>query len=638
MVFSGAECGNGVHRRRGTAAVGVALMAVLSFASGEGRSVVAAEATDDRKKGGRGGASAVEAASRQVSFDADETARRLLFGETPRKPKAEQLAMQQGSLDADEAARRVLFGETPRKPKAEQLAAQQASLDANRAARLLLFGDTPQERDADQAARQHGSLDANQAARLLLFGDTPREADPDQPISERSADAAANIRLAQFQLPRSPTGGEPSPSVYPQRPVIQHLTYEYSWGSESDIIYRRDPDLNKRTRDNTLVASPQLNGLLIYRPTHWLEATTELILEQPIYVHQEDSVTLPSGEKHVALPSRTSVAFNQAFVTLKDFTAPFQISVGRRNYEDPRHFLYDTSLDMASVQLKIGYWRLEALGGRPVAWDLDLLLKEARDRTDTYILYADYRGIEDIKLAGYALQQHDRGGKEGRPLQFGVSAHGAPSDDFSFWTQLAYLRGRDESRQRFSAYAIDIGGTYRFGDLPFNPNLTLGYAFGTGDGDARDNKNTEFRQSGMESNEAKFGGISAFKVYGEVLDPALSNLQILTAGLGIRPAPNVTVDLVYHRYRLDKLADEVRGSVLTAQMNQDDTQLSKEVGSAIDIVLGIRNLFDIRRLGLDLRAGLFFPGKAFRLEEGDPDNPTFRKADKGISIVGKFWF
>jgi len=41
---------------------------------------------------------------------------------------------------------------------------------------------------------------------------------------------------------------------------------------------------------------------------------------------------------------------------------------------------------------------------------------------------------------------------------------------------------------------------------------------------------------------------------------------------------------------------------------------------------------------LDLRAGWFFPGKAFRIEEGDPDNPVFRPADKGNSIVAKFWW
>ena len=256
----------------------------------------------------------------------------------------------------------------------------------------------------------------------------------------------------------------------------------------------------------------------------------------------------------------------------------------------------------------------------------------------SYMLYVDYRGIEDIKFAGYTVFRNDRAQKDGRPLLFGVSAQGMPSESFSFWTQLAFLRGSDELKRKYSAHAFDVGGTYRFPCLPFHPNVTLGYASATGDRNPDDNRNTEFRQTGLQSNEAKFAGISYFKVYGEALDPELSNLEILTAGLGFRPAQNFTVDLVYHRYRLDEIADEIRNSALTAQMNQDDTMLGKDMGSAIDIVLGFRNLFGVRRLGLDLRAGWFFPGKAFRIEEGDPDNPVFRPADKGNSIVAKFWW
>jgi alginate production protein len=89
---------------------------------------------------------------------------------------------------------------------------------------------------------------------------------------------------------------------------------------------------------------------------------------------------------------------------------------------------------------------------------------------------------------------------------------------------------------------------------------------------------------------------------------------------------------------LDGIADSIRNSELTALMNQDDTQLSKDMGSAFDVVIGFRNLFGVRRLGLDLRYGWFFPGKAFRIEEGDPADPVFRGADKGNSVVAKFWY
>jgi alginate production protein len=112
-------------------------------------------------------------------------------------------------------------------------------------------------------------------------------------------------------------------------------------------------------------------------------------------------------------------------------------------------------------------------------------------------------------------------------------------------------------------------------------------------------------------------------------------LKILTADLGFRPSPDISVDLVFHKYWLFDKAEELRNSEITALMNQDPSRQSKDVGNAFDIVIGIRSLFGIRRLGTDLRAGWFFPGDAFRVEE---PGGSFDSADKGISVVIKFWW
>ena len=496
-------------------------------------------------------------------------------------------------------------------------------------AAMVPVDDTP---TAETIPELQGSVEADPVGESL-FDPAAAKTGAEQSVKERAPGVSTKGPMGLFQLPPQTRFGRPP------RPVTQFLKYQYSYGSESEITYRRNPDLNHRVRDNLLLLLPQLNGTVVYRPTDWLAATLEMIVEREIAVQEEKRITLPSGETQFAPKRRASLLVDQAYVTIRGFTAPFEFHAGRRNYEDERHWLYDTSMDIASVSLRKGHVRAEAFAGREVLWDLDLLQKQAKDRIDTYMLYADYRGIEDIVFAGYTVFRNDRARKEGRPLHFGVGARGMPSENFSFWTQLAHLRGSDELKLKFSAYAFDVGGTYRFPGLPFQPNVTLGYAFATGDGNPNDDKNSEFRQTGLQSNEGKFAGISQFKVYGEALDPELSNVGILTAGLGFRPAPNVTVDLVYHRYRLDRIADEIRNSALTAQMNQDDTNLSKDMGSALDIVLGFRNLFGVRRLGLDVRVGWFFPGrKAFRIEEGDPDNPVFRHADKGNSLVAKFWY
>jgi alginate production protein len=265
-------------------------------------------------------------------------------------------------------------------------------------------------------------------------------------------------------------------------------------------------------------------------------------------------------------------------------------------------------------------------------------LSERTDRIDTQIYYAEYRGIEDVKLAGFAIFRTDHDGLEGSPRLFGGRVLGAPTAELSYWTEIAVLGGRDELGRHFRGRAYDTGFTYRFNALPLHPNLTVGYAFGSGDGNPTGTTNHQFRPSGLQSDERKFAGVTQFKVYGEALDPFLSNIKIFTLGFGFRPTPNSSLDLVYHSYQLDKLAEQAHHSQITAEMNQVDSRLSKDIGSGLDIVLGFRNLFGLRRLGLDLRGGVFFPGKAFLRNEGSDVNPIIRRADKAVAVVGKIWW
>ena len=183
---------------------------------------------------------------------------------------------------------------------------------------------------------------------------------------------------------------------------------------------------------------------------------------------------------------------------------------------------------------------------------------------------------------------------------------------------------------------FDVGGTYRFTKVSMQPSVTLGYAYGSGDGNPNDNKNREFRQTGLQSNEGRFGGLTQFKVYGETFDPELSNLRIFTLGFGFRAASNAFVDLVYHSYRLNRIGNDLRGSALTAMVNQDDSRLSRNVGSEIDVIVGFRNLFGIKRFGFEVRAGCVLSWRRLSRRGKQPNNPTFRKADKGVSVLAVF--
>ena len=63
-----------------------------------------------------------------------------------------------------------------------------------------------------------------------------------------------------------------------------------------------------------------------------------------------------------------------------------------------------------------------------------------------------------------------------------------------------------------------------------------------------------------------------------------------------------------------------------------------EARRALDVVLGFRQLFGVRRLGLDLRMGVLFPGKAYLRNDGDDVDPIYRNGDKSYAMVAKLWY
>ena len=474
---------------------------------------------------------------------------------------------------------------------------------------------------------------------------------PERSTDERVTDRPGPWQVAQFQLPPI----EPDSHDRPPRPVTQQLTYQYSYGSESAVVARRNVDLDSAVRDNLLLVIPQINGLIVYRPTNWFLMTLEMFAEVEYPAKQPETILLPNGQVQQDQPTKTSLQVDQAFFTVRGITAPFEFNVGRRNYEDERHWLYDTPLDVGSITFRQGPLRIEGFYGREVYKNLNLWPNQfqVKDKINTSLLYVDYRGIEDHRLAAYTMERKDLTRQAGKPRLSGLRANGRPTDEFSYWGELAYLGGKDPDGKRFSGTGYDVGFTYRFPGLPLNPNFTLGYAYGSGDDNPNDSKNHTFHQTGLESNESRFAGIPKFKYYGEALDPQLSNLRILTVGVGAFPASTVSVDVVYHRYRLAKVAEELPNSAITAQMNQIDLLVpapdpdadlilvpvrSKDVGQGVDIVVGIRQLFGVRRLGLDLRLGWFLPGKAFYRNDGTEEKPIINDANRSMAFIAKFWW
>ncbi len=192
--------------------------------------------------------------------------------------------------------------------------------------------------------------------------------------------------------------------------------------------------------------------------------------------------------------------------------------------------------------------------------------------------------------------------------------------------------------------AYDIGATYRFPNFPLAPCITVADAYGSGDASGTDGVNREYRQTGLQSNETKFCGVAQFKRYGEFIDPELSNLRIYTLGIGFRPTANTYVDIVYHQFKLNYIATDVRNGLISAQMN---TRLagsgltSKDVGHELDVIVAFRRILGTK-WAVDLRAGYFFPGNAYLRNDGGnvptstTNPPRFANPDRGLRILGVF--
>jgi len=212
---------------------------------------------------------------------------------------------------------------------------------------------------------------------------------------------------------------------------------------------------------------------------------------------------------------------------------------------------------------------------------------------------------------------------------FGVSASGrwklGTAGVLEYWFDVAGVTGKETftdysgsndnrrvrsvGRHTVDGFGIDLRSTWKT-RLPGRPYMTLGYAYGSGKSNMLEEVDRGFRQTGLEDNSQKFGGAQSFRFYGELLNPELSNLQILTAGLGIRFFQKSSFDVVYHHYRQAEVAPFLRD----VGFRRDPDGKHRSIGQEIDMILGLR---DLGWLEVKLVGSIFRPGKAFARDEGD---------------------
>lgn len=478
---------------------------------------------------------------------------------------------------------------------------------------------------------------------------TPPSSRPGRPRRLIAAAAALLCSAALGQTPSAPEAAAPRERqglrVDDRRPddplTVNLLGRPVELGGSWDYSdeYRRDFDLNRAEERDRRVREHELK----------LEARTRLAERTEVFLQAVGLYELRRTQGTPGSSHEKSLERGQAWVRFEDLGGSgWDLQAGRVPLIDRRAWWWDDDLDALRVTGGGEAWRLDTGLGR------ELMRVSSAERG----LHPTQRGV--LRWFGQATWQYERrqqidafwllqrdGSRRDaagtlRPDEdatdpsdlrgrwFGLRASGEirPKDAprLAWWLDTAWLRGRealtdyeelDDGRfqagstrsRRVRGQAYDLGATLTM-PWTLRPSITAGYARGSG-GERSASRDDNFRQTGLQENKARLGGVKRLQRYGELLQPELSNLQVTTLGTGLRLLDRSSVELIWHRYRQPLASGLLSGSRLGADPLGD----SGDIGHEIDIVLALR---EWQHVDLVLRWSRFTPGHAFAEDERDP--------------------
>jgi len=417
-------------------------------------------------------------------------------------------------------------------------------------------------------------------------------------IAERITLLLAMVLLAAPACAQS-LPGEQAPAVAPERLFSDNLgsrssgqdrwrlgarlSLEMSFRSDTDL----DPDVPGGEQSRL---QPEARFYARYQPNEDIE----------VFALGEAGYDIERRNGEESRIERLEV--RELYVLIDDFFARhYELQIGRQDVEDGREWLYDARLDGVRLAYDHRAWRLEAMMGREAWLRTDLLHDDPdRDKVNVWLMRAEYEINRDWDSAAYLIKQDDRQSSELNPLTFGLQSEGR-SGPLGHWLELAGQRGTSRARD-LEAWAVDAGLIWYF-DGPLRPALFAGYARGSGGGNDRIDR--RFRQTGLQDDEDRITGLGNVRYYGESLDPELSNLEVGMVGMGFRPSPATSFELIAHHYR-QVVADDsdVPGSPVSAELDGEH----RDIGDEIDIVFSGALT---PRLGVEAKIGWFMPGSGY---------------------------
>jgi hypothetical protein len=278
--------------------------------------------------------------------------------------------------------------------------------------------------------------------------------------------------------------------------------------------------------------------------------------------------------------------------------APLRVTVGRQEFEDPRGWLYDRSLDAVRLDWRPADVRFELSAGRTADIERTRTFEERGSHVMALVEQARARGV----VGAYAISRDLDDPMGERRLYLGGHSRGSFIPQTTSWLDVALLFGeRDDHDLR--GFGADAGLTWAPPlTAPFD--FTLGHAVGSGGPPQQSGDDDRtFHQTGWHDNTASIGGRVPLHSYGEVLDPELSNLAVTTLGTGARLGRHA-VDLLWHGYRQAEPSSSVAG------LNVDGraSGLDADLGQGLDLVYGTELGERLLLVGV---LGAFEPGAAF---------------------------
>lgn len=435
-------------------------------------------------------------------------------------------------------------------------------------------------------------------------------------VSGLTVHVPRNVRLYEGEL-------SPSEHLFSELVTPQDPRRPGPWFSNGWLWSRGKIGINQRIENDFSVGDSAADHYREVEPSMRLELTARgpAGVSAFLKLRSRNTFVLENAPLRKR-PHENAIELYEGYILWRDILAtPMALQVGRQDFDEYREWIFDDQLDairayvypMYQVTIEAAY--INSLGDSP----------ENKFRTLTdYLLHIHGRPLSSTELGAYRLWRTDDDLRGREPIWTGVRWRGSYLG-VKPWVDVAWLRGWDKGR-RFTASAYDIGATVSKSLGRHRVSMTASTARATGnDSDPKaTGVDRQFRQTGYEDNTGTYDGVTSFQYYGEIFDPELANLDILTLGVGTTLREHASIDFIYHRFNQSEysegLSRDLEGTDLTLydyggrgidpESNRPVKEMFpyKKIGWELDVIVGFVRVFGF----LDVKwvTGFFIPQDA----------------------------